>query len=377
MADLTELQAAQTVKIAGANPSTGIEDNFLEIDSSGRITIAPLTNSSIIKSQLQDNAGNGLTSTLLSTKQALDVNIVNSTSSGVNDKTAFTYGTSNEQTIGGVYQDTSPGLTAGTTGAIRVTQNRGIHTNLRNSSGSEVSSSINDSVNNELLLGMKTPDTTTSTVALNALNATVSIPFEGLSSVGFQLLAGTLIGTIVPEVSIDGGTTWFATAFYDFSIGSVLTSVTFASANTVKLLTVITLGGTTDARIRVSVFTSGTANAKMSGSHGTGISISPSGAGGGSAAFGTSSTTFLTPPNNTITLLIAANTARKYCLVSNPTGSQLNMLFGSTGTGLTSSSGIIIPAKSFYEFKGDNLWTGNIYGFMSGGGQLTLIEGTP
>lgn len=79
MADLTELQAAQTVKIAGANASTGIEDNFLEIDSSGRIIVAPLTNSSIIKVQLQDNAGTGLTSTLVSSKQSLDVNVVSST----------------------------------------------------------------------------------------------------------------------------------------------------------------------------------------------------------------------------------------------------------------------------------------------------------
>lgn len=36
MADLTDLQSAQTVKIAGANPSTGVEDNYLEIDASGR-----------------------------------------------------------------------------------------------------------------------------------------------------------------------------------------------------------------------------------------------------------------------------------------------------------------------------------------------------
>lgn len=35
MADLTEIQAAQAVKIAGANPTTGIEDNFLEVDSNG------------------------------------------------------------------------------------------------------------------------------------------------------------------------------------------------------------------------------------------------------------------------------------------------------------------------------------------------------
>lgn len=39
MADLTELQAAQTVKIAGAAAGTGIEDNFLDVDASGRVTV--------------------------------------------------------------------------------------------------------------------------------------------------------------------------------------------------------------------------------------------------------------------------------------------------------------------------------------------------
>jgi hypothetical protein len=57
---------------------------------------------------------------------------------GVDDKTAFTYGTSLEQPVGGVYQDTSPTLTAGTTGAVRLTQYRAFHVNLRDSSGVEV-----------------------------------------------------------------------------------------------------------------------------------------------------------------------------------------------------------------------------------------------
>lgn len=39
MADLTEIQASQSVKVAGAGPSTGIETNYLDIDSSGRPTV--------------------------------------------------------------------------------------------------------------------------------------------------------------------------------------------------------------------------------------------------------------------------------------------------------------------------------------------------
>lgn len=38
MADLTELQSSQTVKIAGANPSTGVEDNFAEVGTDGSLS---------------------------------------------------------------------------------------------------------------------------------------------------------------------------------------------------------------------------------------------------------------------------------------------------------------------------------------------------
>jgi len=54
------------------------------------------------------------------------------------DKTTFTYGTTNDTVIGGVYQDTSPTLTAGQSGAIRLTQYRGLHVNLRDSNGNEL-----------------------------------------------------------------------------------------------------------------------------------------------------------------------------------------------------------------------------------------------
>lgn len=37
MADLNELDRAEAVKIAGANPSTGIADNFMEVDTNGYI----------------------------------------------------------------------------------------------------------------------------------------------------------------------------------------------------------------------------------------------------------------------------------------------------------------------------------------------------
>jgi hypothetical protein len=69
---------------------------------------------------------------VLASDQAVNID------TGVADKTAFTYGTSVEQPIGGVYQDTAPSLTAGTTGAVRLTANRAFHQNLRDASGNEL-----------------------------------------------------------------------------------------------------------------------------------------------------------------------------------------------------------------------------------------------
>lgn len=98
----------------------------LAIDAAGKITV-----------KLDDAAGNGITSTTIGPKQALDVNVANAISTGTADESAFTYGVSNEQPVGGVFQDTAPTLTAGTTGAVRLTSQRAFHTNLRNSSGVE------------------------------------------------------------------------------------------------------------------------------------------------------------------------------------------------------------------------------------------------
>lgn len=94
-----------------------------------------------VASNLYDFLGNGITSTLLSGKRGLDVNIANDTFQidvGTPDQSVFTYGSSIEQPVGGVFQDTSPGLSAGQTGAVRLTQNRAFHSNLRNASGTEL-----------------------------------------------------------------------------------------------------------------------------------------------------------------------------------------------------------------------------------------------
>lgn len=92
-----------------------------------------------IFSNMNDGSGTALTSTNNGGKQSLDVNLTGGTTSGaVADKTAFTYGTTSETPVGGVFQDTSPTLTSGTTGALRLNAQRGLHINIRKSDGSEL-----------------------------------------------------------------------------------------------------------------------------------------------------------------------------------------------------------------------------------------------
>jgi hypothetical protein len=180
MADLSEIQASQSVKLAGAGPSTGIETNWAAVDANGGLSVvgtgtagtptggvitvqgvagmvavsvsltatgpvAPgtaATNSLLIGGQF-----NTALPTLTNGQQAavqvdssgrLLVNIAAGSSTGqVADKTAFTYGTTLFSNSGGVFQDTSPSLTAGQQGIVRLTANRAFHVNLRDASGNE------------------------------------------------------------------------------------------------------------------------------------------------------------------------------------------------------------------------------------------------
>jgi len=58
------------------------------------------------------------------------------------DDSAFTEGASGVTVVGGVYQPTLADLTAGQSAALRVTQRRAAHTNLRDGSGNEIGTSI-------------------------------------------------------------------------------------------------------------------------------------------------------------------------------------------------------------------------------------------
>jgi hypothetical protein len=102
----------------------------------------------------------------------------------------------------------------------------------------------------------------TATGALGALNAAVQVATAGEMTVGLQLAAGTLIGTLVPEMSFDGGTTWNST-YFDTPSTQKVASVAFASSNTAVASSITAVAGGGLYRVRVSAYTSGTANVTL------------------------------------------------------------------------------------------------------------------
>jgi hypothetical protein len=107
------------------------------------------------------------------------------------------------------------------------------------------------------------PDLVGTPGTLNALNAVATINAFGYNSVGMQLAAGTLVGTIVAEASLDGGTTWVGTFFDDPTVGTITSSITFGSSNTATARAILGVGGASNYRVRVSAFTSGTASCTL------------------------------------------------------------------------------------------------------------------
>ncbi|HNC58449.1 MAG TPA: hypothetical protein PLP33_23685 [Leptospiraceae bacterium] len=101
------------------------------------------------------------------------------------------------------------------------------------------------------------------TGTLGALNAEVRLALSGSTSAGFQLAAGNLVGTLSAETSYDNGTTWIGTGFFDIDTKGLSDTIIFASANTAQTKGLMVPQGGGLIRVRVSAYTSGTANATL------------------------------------------------------------------------------------------------------------------
>lgn len=140
---------------------------------SGTVTLPTLASTSTLqtsggqKTQIVDGSGN----VIASTTNSLNVNVTNSFAAGVADRSTFTYGTSIENSIGGVFQDTAPTVTAGQQAAVRITALRGMHTNLRDNSGTEVGTTTNPLKTSST--AMSSTGSAPATVTIGAASATV------------------------------------------------------------------------------------------------------------------------------------------------------------------------------------------------------------
>jgi hypothetical protein len=95
------------------------------------------------------------------------------------------------------------------------------------------------------------------------LNATVPLPMAGYNAASVMLAAGTLVGTIVPEVTSDGNT-WLSTMFINQSSGATSSSIVFSSSpNAATFMGIIVPGGSAQVRVRISAYTSGSCLATM------------------------------------------------------------------------------------------------------------------
>ena len=205
----------------------------LQLDSSGRLIIAPSTSASIV--------------TVSNLPTTVDTNY-------------GTVGTSTIRTASQIGNATgAASFGAGATGA----QTLRVAANTYDGFGNAITSASNGFAAQQLL-SVQVPNTTVAPVALGALNATISIAMAGLQTVGFQMAAGTFIGTVTPQYSIDGGTSWLTCSFLNASTGNITSSFTFTSSNILTILGIIPGGGATNVRVIVTAYTSGTASCILS-----------------------------------------------------------------------------------------------------------------
>jgi epidermal growth factor receptor substrate 15 len=221
----------------------------------------------------------------------------------------------------------------------------------------------------------------TSSGTLNALNASVQVSTAGLNSVGFQLAAGTLIGTIVAETSFDGGTIWVPTYFDDPVTFSTTSSIVFASSNIATARSIVGVGGSGISRVRVSAFTSGTASIIMRASNVDDPCTLTAGAAGTSVPLVVTQVGGSDGTN--IRALKVSSSGIPYVSLSSPTAAGLGF-FGQVtpyGTLKVTTEGSELFVEPFDGAVVDttNRWTATTVGTGSGSqasGLMTITTGT-
>jgi hypothetical protein len=317
---------------------TNTQQSAIQIDSSGRLIIRPLTSADVVSAVQSGTWTTGRTWTLASGTDS--VSVVQSTSPWVVSSTPANLGYDTNWGIVGATtlrtasiignQSGLANFGAGTTGA----QTLRVAANTYDGFGNAITSASNGNAGQQLL-NVQVPNTTVAPVALNALNAFVSIAMAGLQTVGFQLAAGTFIGTVTPQCSIDGGTNWVTCSFLNPATGGISNSFTFTTSNTLTILGIVPVSGSTNVRVIVTAYTSGTASSILSASE---------------ALSSTSQSSFI-DGSGTITAL-------------NQTVIAVTAGYGSSFFNIT---GTWVGTITFQANNGDGVW-GNIYVYLSSTG---------
>lgn len=103
----------------------------------------------------------------------------------------------------------------------------------------------------------------TATGALNALDATVAFAADGLGLATWEIDTGSLVGTVVFEATLDDAN-WFAIGAMRIDGTKISSTASFPDRGAFTTL------GYSQVRLRVSAFTSGTSDARLAGSAGSG-----------------------------------------------------------------------------------------------------------
>jgi len=139
-----------TQAVSALVPTGGVFNDALTTLASGVTGQVRITSARSMHANLRTATGTALIGTqfsanslpvvLASDQATLNVSVVSGGGAGfsVQDGSTFTAGTSQLVPTGGVFNDGVAGLTSGNVGEVRMTQFRGIHTNLRNASGNEM-----------------------------------------------------------------------------------------------------------------------------------------------------------------------------------------------------------------------------------------------
>lgn len=102
---------------------------------------------------------------------------------------------------------------------------------------------------------------------LGSLNAAVTLDLSNYTSAGYTMAASTLTGSLIVEESYDGGVTWVNGFWVNSTSGQITTSIGFSNPNPAFVRTIVCHGGATHIRVRVSSYTSGTAEGMLFGTN--------------------------------------------------------------------------------------------------------------